>query len=451
MSSDVTPSHPSLRKRALLAGSWSMAALAVSQGVRFGGNLLMTRLLVPEMFGIMLIATSVSVILALLSDIGLRQNIIQSRRGDDPIFLNTAWTVQVIRGFILFTVTALLAILAWAAQDVALWPADSTYAAPDLPMVLAFTGISAVLNGFQSTRIASAFRNFLQKKVVAAEIVAQLAGFVCMLVLGWLTRSIWALVAAGLVSAAVNAALSHLWLDGPRNRLQWDKTAIKELVAFGRWIMLSSVAGVLAAQGDRIWFGGSISTVEMGIYSIAILILGALESVVHKLMAASVLPALGEAVRNGGQGRLKELYHRIRLVVDVSLLFLCGFLFMASPAIIGFLYDDRYAGAGDMMAVLSLALFFWRYIVAHQAWLAMGRTKFLAVDSMIRCASLWLLLPVLSWLGGSAAALWGVALHTLPTLLLVFVVNHRLGLLDIRREVLVLPALLLGALTGLLL
>jgi O-antigen/teichoic acid export membrane protein len=76
----------SLRKRALRAGSWNLVSQVASQVMRLGGNLIMARLLLPEMFGVMVIATTVSVLLHLLSDVGLRQNIIQSHRGDDPDF-----------------------------------------------------------------------------------------------------------------------------------------------------------------------------------------------------------------------------------------------------------------------------------------------------------------------------------------------------------------------------
>ena len=74
---DISPSL-SLRKRAISAGAWNLAALVTSQAIRLGGNLVMARLLMPDMFGIMIIATTVSVVLHLLSDVGLRQNIIQS-------------------------------------------------------------------------------------------------------------------------------------------------------------------------------------------------------------------------------------------------------------------------------------------------------------------------------------------------------------------------------------
>ena len=53
----------------------------LSQVIRFGSNLLMTRLLVPEMFGVMAIAMMLVVVVNLLSDLGIRQSIVQSQRG----------------------------------------------------------------------------------------------------------------------------------------------------------------------------------------------------------------------------------------------------------------------------------------------------------------------------------------------------------------------------------
>lgn len=204
----------SLRKRALKAGSWNLVSQVASQAMRLGGNLLMARLLVPEMFGVMVIANTVSVLLHLLSDVGLRQNIVQSQRGDDPQFLNTAWTVQIIRGLVLFVLTVLLALAAWLAQRAEVWPADSTYAEPELPMVLAATALSAVIWGFQSTKIDAAVRTFQQKRVALVDLASQVVGLVVMLVLGYLTHSVWALVIAGLVSALAWTLFGHTVLEG---------------------------------------------------------------------------------------------------------------------------------------------------------------------------------------------------------------------------------------------
>lgn len=439
----------SLRGRVMSAGAWSLGALVVGQALRLGGNLIMARLLVPEMFGVMLIATTVSVVLALFSDIGLRQNIIQSRRGEDPVFLNTAWTLQVLRGFVLYGLTLLVAAGTWLAQQWQWVPTGSAYAATELPGVLAATGLSAVIMGFQSTKLALAYRHFQQGRVAACELAGQVCGLVVMLGLGWWTQSIWSLVCAGLVSALVVSLASHLWIAGPANRLHWDAASVGELVRFGRWILLSSVLGVLAANGDRLWLGGVMSAGQLGVYSIAILLLGALETAVHKLAAAAVLPTLSRAARAGDMPGMRRAYWRLRLLLDSALLFVCGLLFMMGPLLVGWLYDTRYAEAGQMFSILACSLFALRYLVAQQLWLALGRSRYLAWDNLLRFLCLWLALPLLLLTGGDAqSAVWVVALHRLPSVLLALLVDRRLGVSGGWRELAVLPALGLGLLAG---
>ena len=101
----------SLRSRILRAGFWTFFGHISSQAVRLGSNLIMTRLLVPEMFGVMAIANLVLFGLALFSDVGIGQGIVQSRRGHDPVYLNTSWTVQIIRGIVIWLLALTLALV----------------------------------------------------------------------------------------------------------------------------------------------------------------------------------------------------------------------------------------------------------------------------------------------------------------------------------------------------
>ena len=168
----------------------------------------------------------------------------------------------------------------------------------------------------------------------------------------------------------------------------------------------------------------------------------------QRLAGAVALPAFSEAARNDDTVRLHALYYRFKLIIDLFLLFLTGLFLVISPLIISVLYDDRYAEAGTMMAVLSLSFFTLRYTLAHQVWIALGLTKYQAMDNIIRVISLWVLLPLLLAIGGVKYAIWGVALHTFPTLVLIVYVNRRLGLFNIKRELIVLPMLVVGALCG---
>ena len=211
------------------------------------------------------------------------------------------------------------------------------------------------------------------------------------------------------------------------------------------------MVGVLAMYGDRMWFGASMTAAQLGVYSIAVLILGAVQTALMKVFGAVALPAFSEAARADDKERLKALYYRFRLLVDLLVLFICGGFLTASPLLIGWLYDDRYREAGPMMAILSLSFLTLRYTLAHQVWIALGLTRYQAMDNIIRLVSLWGGLPLLLAIGGVDWAIWGVALHTVPTLVLIVYVNRKLDMFSLRRELVVLPMLLVGALCGALL
>jgi O-antigen/teichoic acid export membrane protein len=422
-----------------------MGGYAASLAIRLGTNLLMARLLAPQMFGILAIAMTVTVVLSLLSDCGLQQNIVQSRRGNDPLFLDTAWLVQIARGFAVWLVALGVSLGLYLGRS--LFPADSVYAAPVLPQVIAAYAFTAVVIGFQSTRVATALRGFEQKRLVQIELVSQCAALAVMAALGAATGSVWTLVAGGLVAAACAAALSHRWLDGHANRPRWDPAALRELIAFGKWLFLSSAAYVLAATGDRILLGGWVEAGTLGMYAIAVLILGAIEGGLHRLFMAVSLPALAEVARTD-PARLRAVYYRLRVPGDLLLLFLAGALFACGQLVIDVLYDARYTAAGPMLQVLAVSLIATRYLVVMQVYVAVGVPRYQTYANIARLVSIYALVPAGYVLGGVQGALWGIALHAFATVPFVYAFNARLGLNDWRKELLVLAALPAGYLCG---
>jgi O-antigen/teichoic acid export membrane protein len=441
------PHAPTLKERVLRAGGWNFAGHGLSQAIRLCANLILTRLLVPEMFGVMAIATLVTVILSMLSDIGLRQNIVRSHRGDDPDFLDTAWSIQVLRGIALWLLAVGLSVGLHFANLHGMLPAESVYASPVLPLVIAVTSLSAVISGLRSTKWATAFRHFHQKRIAQIELIALLVATAVSVAMGAATRSIWALVAGGLVAPLITTALSHAWMSGHANRWRWERNALRELFHLGRWALVSSFVGVLAASGDRLLLGGFVDTHMLGLYAIATLIVGAIAGGVGRLIVMVLLPALGEIARKE-PARLREAYYRLRYPVDLLLLFVAGALFASGQLVIDLLYDSRYAGAGGMLQVLALSCFMVRYEIANQTYVAVGLWHYQAFVNALGCASLYTLVPILYWLAGTQAAIWGIALHAVATLPLVFYFNARLGLNDLRREAAVLWALPAGWLCG---
>lgn len=415
--------------------------------IRLGSNLVMTRLLVPEMFGVMTIAAMVTTILGMLSDIGVRQHIVQNQRGDDPAFLDTAWVVSIIRGVVLWLVALLLSGALYLANLGGVFPVNSVYASSVLSFVISVSSFQAVIIGFQSTKMATAHRNFDQKRLVQIETISNFAGVVVMVLFGVISHSIWALVAGGLVVSLSTTTLSHTWLKGHPNRFRRDEAALRELIGFGKWIFTSSVFSVLAANGDRLLLGVFVDARVLGLYAIAMLIVGAIERVLRNLYIMVSLPALSDIARNNPK-ILREVYYKMRVPSDLLLLFLTGLLFATGQLVIDLLYDSRYSETGSMLQILSLSLITVRYGVANQAYLAMGVPRYLTVINVVRFVSFYVLVPLLYHLAGLQGAIWGIALHSLVTVPFVYRFNAKLGLNDFRRELWVLMALPAGFLCG---
>lgn len=438
----------SIKQRALRAGVWSLGGHFSSQLIRLASNLIMTRLLVPEMFGVMAIAWMVLAGIGLFSDLGTKQSVIRSSRGDNPDFLNTVWAVQIIRGGLIY-LAGLIASLSLYYAAKSGWFSDNTaYANPVLPLVLALVSLTALISGFESTRTATASRWMAQGRLTLIEIASQLSGVVVMILWALFERSIWALVAGWITTSIVRTVSSHSRLmPGLANRWMWDKSALHEIFHFGKWVLVSSVLGFLINNGDRLLLGGLISANALGVYVTAFFIMSSMTQVVGKILGNVTFPVLSEMVRTSPE-KLTATYYRFRLLFDIGLLFLSGLFFEAGRYAIYFLYDARYAEAGAMLQVLSLTLIAFRYNVVDQCYLAMGKPNILVALISVRVIVLFTLLPIAYKEYQMSGALWAIVASAFSSIPLTLYFMKKLDLLDARHEFIILPVFLVGIAAG---
>jgi O-antigen/teichoic acid export membrane protein len=435
-----------LKRRALVAGAWSVSGIAISQMLRMGSNLVMTRLLVPKMFGVMAIAYLIMTGLSLFSDVGLNQNIIQSKRGSDPAFLNTVWVVQIIRGVLLWLIALGIALCILIADHFRLIPIGDVYAEPELPYVIVAVSFIAVVAGARTTKMYEANRYLTFGPLTTIRIVAQLAGLACMLAWVSVDRSIWALVSGGLFSSIVDAILCHVFLPGTSNRWHWDPSAFSEILTFGRWLFVSSIIGFFTNGGDRLLLASMVNSTTLGIYAIAFLLFSTVDQVIGSAIASIAFPALSEIVRKGGS--MRTGYYRIHVILASLAYFSGGFLIIAGQALVDVLYDHRYAQSGWMLEILAVGLFAAPSRIGVQCYLALGESSMSTIVAATRLLFLIVFLPVGFHLFGLPGAVWGITLSYLSYLPTLVFVAIRYAIFDIRKELRVLPAVLVGLAAG---
>ena len=440
-------SGPVTRRRLIRAGSWVGAGQLLGNALRLGSSLVMTRLLAPEAFGLFAIVTVVSVVLALLADVGIRSAIITNARGTSVDFLDTAWTVQIVRGVLVSAATLIVGVALSVAGRLGWFAPGTTFGDPLLPWLIAASAASPVILGLQSTKLFLLERAFNMKAVSAVQLATQAFGVVVTVSVALIERSVWAIVVGMICGNVAHVLLTHFALPGTRNRLRWDRDVLRELLVFGRWVLLSSAISVFALNGDRLVLGGLISADQLGIYSIAMSITSLALAFVMAVGSALALPTLGDAARRN-ENQLRKSFATMRRWMDRILVCSAGVLFATAAPIIHFLYDERYSQAGEMLAALSFGLAFSRVMLPQQVYMVLGRSKYLAIISGVSVATLYVSLPASYFAGGLLAATYAIALREVPAYLTVLVLNARHKLNDFRHELTVLAMWPIGWAAG---
>lgn len=403
LSASPDPS-PNLFRRALTGSMLTAGSYALTQALRLASNLILTRLLFPEAFGLMALVSVVLVGLSMFSDMGIGPAISQHRRGDDPAFLDTAFTLDVARGAVLWVLTCALA-----------WPMAALYDAPELLHLLPVAGLTLLIAGFNPTRIDTANRHLLLGRVTLLDLAAQMIGLLAMIALALAMQSVWALVLGAIVGSLAKLVIMHRYLPGRPNRFHWDAEAGRDLVHFGKWIFLSTACGFLLSQGDKAIFGAYLTKADLGIYNIGwflasfpILLAGAVTGRVLIPLYRDQHPAT--AAENARKLR------RFRFAISGGTLGLLAVLGVVGMPLVGVLYDPRYQAAGVVVVVMAMVQMPGVIGMTYdQSALAAGDSRSYFLVMALRAA----VQTLAFFIGIETAGLWGALAAQAVALILV--------------------------------
>ena len=164
------------KKKFVQAGFWVMLIFGLSQLLRLGSNLIITRQLAPEMFGVMAVVYVVTMGIGMLSDLGLWAFIVRHKDPTNTHMLNVVWTLQVIRGWLTFAVITLFAIGLMIGEHY--WPNlfSGVYADPRLPWLILLTSITSIIGAYKNMASAVMSREMQVGKLEVIDFVCQVTG-----------------------------------------------------------------------------------------------------------------------------------------------------------------------------------------------------------------------------------------------------------------------------------
>lgn len=398
---------PSLLRRVLKGAAWTFSGHIASQVIRLGSNLILSRLLFPEAFGLMALVFTFITGLHLLSDTGTEINIIQSKRGEDQKFLDTAWTVDCIRGGILWLFACLIS-----------FPVANFYREPILLYLLPVTGLTTLIGGFKSNKLAIASRNLALGRLTIMDLTVQITSITVTLVCAGIAKAtgaprdlaVWSLVIGSLTSSFLEVVMSYTFIKGENNRFRLDRESLHELFTFGRWIFLSTLLTFFATQGNNLVIPRLLGVGFFGIFSFAFNLSQFASNIVSMLGGRVLFPSYSELNRERPE-RLYPVLRRARIVLNaanwaVSLIFI-----FFGQTLIRIMYDARYADAGWMLQILALgSLVSVVESTYTNVLLAQGKTYIMTLTMVVQTVFQFVGLFVGYHLGGNFGLVVGTAL-----------------------------------------
>lgn len=343
--------------------------------VGFLRGVILARLLGPEQFGLVIILIAVTAALEMFADAGIDKYLIKSRFGYRSDVLRTCHFFRVAGSSAVALSILLLAL-----------PLAELFDAPAIALAIALSGGVVFLRGFVHLDYKLQQRENRFGKEATIDLVRWTADLAAAAVIGLLTRSYWAIIAAVYVNVAVQLLMSHA---SARTAYRFmPRRVLLPLVArFSTPIYINAALLLAAVQGDRLVVAAMFTKQQLAFYSVAGAIGSGLVSLANKMTMTMMLPKF--AIHGGPiEARRRQVNRLGTLIVWGSLAFLLASALLL-PTIVEFIYGGSYRGLRPLIVACAVV----QMIQFEQGWLttvllANGKTKLFPVLTILRAAAL---------------------------------------------------------------
>lgn len=415
----VPEAKRSLTQRFVSMSMWNILQVISQMGLRLVSNLALTRLLLPEAFGLMAFAMTIQTAAMMMSDIGVERSIIRDKEGDQTHFLQAAWTVRLVRSGIVSGVMIIIALIILP-LIAPLFDPSSVLASPEAPGITAIISLVPIMRALGSANEVTAHRNLQVRRVFTLDLSVQLLGIIMLVACTFIWPTAWTLAIGTVVITGIKAAATHVFLPGPRMALMWDRPVAARLWDYGKWLIGSSIFGFVARHSEKLIIAGAVDATLFGLYSIARLWAEASQKVLEHVLNSAGMAALSEILRTPGRDPSGP-FGRIQTGVDAMIVVGSVAFFFCIGPFIEFIYPPAFDGAAQFAPLFCLLFLRLRFSTFDSLLLSSGQTRTLMNTSIQVAIAVAVMVPLAMTYFGLEATIIAFCLAQLvsvPSLLL---------------------------------
>lgn len=324
-------------KRAAKGAGWTVFMRFAIRSFGIVSTLILARILVPEDFGLVALATMLLGMLEAMSEFNFAVYLIRERSVNRSHY-DTAWSLSVLRGII---IAVFLATLAPFAADF--------FAEPRLENVVYAIAIITAVAGFTNIGIVEFQKELDFHKDFQFLVYTRLISFIVTIVLAFTLRSYWALV-LGIASGHLTRLVLSYTMHKFRPRVSFARTG--QIMRFSKWVLANGIISFANSRADVIVIGRFFDTATLGIYSIAheiaTLAITEIVSPIHRAVLA------GFSKLNGDAAVLRTAFIEAQsIIILIGLPIAAGIGLTADP-LVRLALGDKWLDAIPLIQILAL-------------------------------------------------------------------------------------------------
>ena len=345
--SNLAEPGETLSQRAVRGGFWVFLLRIVQQIFGLARLVIIARILAPHDFGLMGIALLIMATLDTFSQTGFQAALIHKKENIKS-YLDSAWTVLILRGFILFAILYLIAPYA-----------ATFFNTPEAKPIIQVIGIAVLLQAFTNIGVIYFQKELEFNKQFVYQLAGTLADFVVAVSAVLILRNVWALVFGLLAGNFTRCVVSYL-IHSYRPHLSFDFGKAKKLFGFGKWILGSSILVFLITQGDDIFVGKLLGVTALGFYQMAYIISNMPATEITRVISQVTFPAYSKIQDN--IPKLREAYLKVLQVTAFLSFPIAGLIFVLAPD-----FTRIFLGVKWMPMVSAMQVLVWWGVIRSMA------------------------------------------------------------------------------------
>ena len=397
-------------------------------------NLVLARLLAPEVFGTVAIVLVITDILQVFVESGFGTALIQKKNADDLDFSSVFYFNLAACGILYILLFAFAPLI------------SRLYGKPELLNIIRVVGTILLISGVRNVQQAYVSRNMLFKRFFFSTLGGTITAGIVGIVLARKGYGVWAYVAQYLLNNLVGTLI--LWFTVKwRPKLQFSMMRLKALFAYGWKLLASSLLNTVSDKLRPLIIGLRFSEADLAFYNEGILFPNLIVENVNTSIDSVLLPALSE--QQDAADNVKAMTKRAVEVSSYIMWPLMIGLFVCSGSLVRSVLGEKWIPCIPYIRIFSL---YYALFPIHTANLnaikAMGRSDiFLKLEIIKRFLDLAVVLCTL-FMGVKAMAC-GVLIQGMICLLINSFPNRKLCNYPFGEQLMdILPSFLLAVFMG---